>query len=68
MNTPKLQGQYPDANGHFGFYGGRFVGETLMSALTDLEAAWADAKNDPAFLNELRSMLANYAGRPTPLD
>jgi tryptophan synthase beta chain len=62
------QGQYPDKNGHFGFYGGRFVGETLMSALMELEAAWNDAKSDPAFMGEFRAMLANYAGRPTPLD
>ena len=39
MKTQSLQGQYPDATGHFGFYGGRYAGETLMAALTDLEAA-----------------------------
>jgi tryptophan synthase beta chain len=59
---------YPDAAGHFGGYGGRYVGETLMAALTDLEVAWSEAKNDPAFMAEFRAMLANYAGRPTPLD
>ena len=59
MKTPTIQGQYPDKNGHFGFYGGRFVGETLMSALMDLETAWNEAKNDPAFMGEFRSMLAN---------
>ena len=68
MKTQSLQGQYPDATGHFGFYGGRYVGETLMSALMELETAWNEAKNDPAFMGEFRSMLANYAGRPTPLD
>jgi tryptophan synthase beta chain len=61
-------GQYPDSSGHFGPYGGRFVGETLMTALLDVEAAWNEAKNDPAFLSEFREMLTNYAGRPTPLD
>lgn len=59
---------YPDASGHFGVYGGRYVGETLISALTDLERAWGAAKGDPEFLAEFGQMLANYAGRPTPLD
>ncbi len=67
-HQPSTLYSYPDSNGHFGFYGGRYVGETLMSALTDLEAAWNEAKSDPVFLNEFRSMLTNYAGRPTPLD
>ena len=64
----KLIGQYPDATGHFGPYGGRFVGETLMSALLDVEAAWNAAKTDSAFLADFRAMLRDYAGRPTPLD
>ena len=70
MTTPTspLIGQYPDATGHFGPYGGRFVGETLMSALLDVEAAWKSAKNDPAFMADFRAMLRDYAGRPTPLD
>ena len=59
---------YPDASGHFGPYGGRYVGETLIAALTDLEAAWTEAKHDPAFMAEFRAMLAHYAARPTPLD
>ena len=59
---------YPDATGHFGCYGGRYVGETLIAALADLETAWGEAKSDPAFMAEFRAMLANYAGRPTPLD
>ncbi len=59
---------YPDATGHFGPYGGRYVGETLIAALTDLEAAWLEAKNDPAFQAEFRAMLTHYAARPTPLD
>ena len=64
----KLIGRYPDSTGHFGPYGGRFVGETLMTALLDVEAAWKSAKHDPAFMAEFRAMLRDYAGRPTPLD
>ncbi|MDD4101238.1 MAG: tryptophan synthase subunit beta [Kiritimatiellae bacterium] len=66
--TNKLIGQYPDKSGHFGCYGGRFVGETLMAALADLENAWNDASKDVVFDRQFREMLANYAGRPTPLD
>ena len=70
MNTVnnKIIGQYPDKTGHFGPYGGRYVGETLMAALTELEEAWNKAKKDEAFMSEFRFMLQNYAGRPTPLD
>lgn len=68
MKTPPLQGQYPDASGHFGPYGGRYVGETLIAALTELEEAWTIAKNDPTFTQAFHNMLTNYAGRPTPLD
>jgi len=57
----------PDTMGHFGRYGGRFVPETLMSSLQDLEEAWGAARNDPAFLKELDHYLRTYAGRPTPL-
>ena len=57
----------PDAAGHFGRYGGRFVPETLMSPLHDLEEAWRAARNDPAFLSDLDHYLRTYAGRPTPL-
>ena len=58
----------PDATGHFGSYGGRYVGETLMTALQELEAVWNDARCDPVFLDAFHTMLRNYAGRPTPLD
>jgi tryptophan synthase beta chain len=51
----------------FGRYGGRYVPETLMPALAELEQAWADAKADPDFRKNLDRLLANYAGRPTPL-
>ena len=51
----------------FGPYGGQYVPETLMPALEELEAAWLDAWRDPGFRAELDDLLANYAGRPTPL-
>ena len=57
----------PDAAGHFGPYGGKFVPETLMPALDELEAAYLDALNDPAFRAELDDLLTTYVGRPTPL-
>jgi len=57
----------PDRTGHFGPFGGKFVPETLMAALTELEHAFAHARRDPAFQRELRELLAQYAGRPTPL-
>ncbi|MCK5328236.1 MAG: tryptophan synthase subunit beta, partial [Candidatus Latescibacteria bacterium] len=57
----------PDKNGHFGIYGGRFVPETLMPALEELERAYAQAKEDPAFEEELSHLLREYVGRPTPL-
>ncbi len=53
--------------GRFGAYGGRYVPETLMAALEELESAYAEAQADPAFHAELNSLLTNYAGRPTPL-
>ncbi len=60
--------QQPDAAGHFGPFGGRYVGETLMPALIELDAAYRDAMADPVFLAEYNHMLATYVGRPTPLD
>ncbi|MEI6564124.1 MAG: tryptophan synthase subunit beta [bacterium] len=58
---------FPDANGHFGVYGGRYVAETLMPALIDVEAAYRAAQADPAFDAEFRSLLKHYVGRPSPL-
>ncbi len=58
---------YPDANGRFGDYGGRYVPETLMPLVHDLGAAWAAAKADPAFQAELGGYLTHYVGRPSPL-
>jgi len=57
----------PDAGGHFGRYGGRFVPETLMAALETLAAAYDGARRNPAFQNELETILRDYVGRPTPL-
>lgn len=57
----------PDARGHFGPYGGRFVPEVLMAPLEELEKAYAEARVDAGFQAELADLLANYAGRPTPL-
>ena len=53
--------------GHFGAYGGRFVAETLMPLVLDLEKAYEAAKNDPAFHAELNGLLKHYVGRPSPL-
>jgi tryptophan synthase beta chain len=58
---------YPDADGHFGPYGGRYVAETLMPALEELERAFASAQADPSFAAELQALLREYVGRPTPL-
>ncbi len=57
----------PDASGHFGSYGGRFVPEALVAALDELTAAHLAARTDKVFLAELDRLLTTYAGRPTPL-
>ena len=57
----------PDADGHFGIYGGRYVAETLMPLILDLEAAYEAAKDDPDFAEEFDHLLAHYVGRPSPL-
>ncbi len=57
----------PDARGHFGRYGGSFVAETLVPALAELSAAYAAAKQDPAFRAEFESDLKHYVGRPSPI-
>jgi tryptophan synthase beta chain len=57
----------PDESGHFGIYGGRFVAETLMPLILDLEKAYADARKDPAFQKELDGYLTHYVGRPSAL-
>ncbi|MDC0759841.1 tryptophan synthase subunit beta [Brevibacillus sp. AG] len=57
----------PDENGRFGAFGGKFIPETLMNAVTELEIAFEEARRDPAFVQELNGLLSEYAGRPTPL-
>src|SRR3974390_2219004 len=57
----------PDEHGHFGIYGGRFVAETLMPLILDLEKAYTEAKADPAFKEEMDGYLTHYVGRPSPL-
>src|SRR5690349_16040048 len=56
-----------DRAGHFGPYGGRYVPEVLMAPLEELESAFSEAREDPAFQAELAGLLRDYAGRPTPL-
>jgi tryptophan synthase beta chain len=57
----------PDASGHFGPYGGRYVPEVLMAPLEELENAYVEVRHDAEFQAELKNLLENYAGRPTPL-
>src|ERR671935_681612 len=66
-NLPNSFRSGPDERGHFGIFGGRFVAETLMPLILDLEKAYAEAKADPAFQAEMNGYLKNYVGRPSPL-
>lgn len=59
--------KFPNTTGHFGIHGGRFVSETLMSALEELERIYMSVKNNPEFWKEYNDDLINYVGRPTPL-
>ncbi len=67
MNAPNSFRQGPDANGHFGAYGGRYVAETLMPLILELEREWKAAKADPAFAAQFDDLLEHYVGRPSPL-
>ena len=67
MTTPNTYRAGPDERGHFGIFGGRFVAETLMPLILEVEKAYAAAKDDPAFQAELSYYLAQYVGRPSPL-
>jgi tryptophan synthase beta chain len=67
MKLPNTYCGGPDARGRFGIYGGRFVAETLMPLILELEQAYEAAKADPAFTAELDAWLADYVGRPSPL-
>ncbi|QJD82433.1 tryptophan synthase subunit beta [Cohnella herbarum] len=62
-----MSSQVPDQHGRFGPFGGKYVPETLMNALIELEEAYLKYKDDPDFLEEVRYLLKQYSGRPTPL-
>ncbi len=66
IQAPSLRAG-PDANGHFGAFGGRYVAETLMPLILDLEKAYRAAQADPAFKAEFDYLLTHYVGRPSPL-
>ncbi len=70
MNKPERPNSYrslPDADGHFGLFGGRYVAETLMPLILDLEKAYREAKADPAFKAQMDDLMKNFVGRPSPL-
>ena len=70
MNAPQTQNSFrtgPDERGRFGLFGGRFVAETLMPLILELEQAYAVARADPAFQGEMEGYLTHYVGRPSPL-
>ncbi len=66
-SQPTSSAHRPDALGRFGKFGGKYVPETLMPALAELEAAFYQYRNDPAFQTELQGLLKDYVGRPSPL-
>jgi tryptophan synthase beta chain len=66
-NLPNSLRSQPDARGHFGEFGGRYVAETLMPLILDLEREYRAAKQDPAFKAEFDELLTQYVGRPNPL-
>ena len=57
----------PDKYGHFDQFGGKYVPETLLPAINELEKIYLSSKNDISFNNELKNLLQNFSGRPTPL-
>ena len=67
MTLPNSLRQQPDPSGHFGEYGGRYVAETLMPLILELEREYRAAKADPAFKAELDGLMTHYVGRPSPL-
>lgn len=67
MNAPNSFRAQPDDRGHFGDYGGRYVAETLMPLVLDLEREYRAAKQDPAFAAQFDDLLEHYVGRPSPL-
>ncbi|MCH2456653.1 MAG: tryptophan synthase subunit beta [Henriciella sp.] len=67
MNKPNTWAQWPDEKGRFGEFGGRYVAETLMPLILELEDEYRAAKKDPAFLSQMDDLWRNYVGRPSPL-
>ncbi|MCX8135284.1 MAG: tryptophan synthase subunit beta [Roseococcus sp.] len=67
LTRPNTYRSGPDAQGKFGGFGGRYVAETLMPLILEVERAYAEAKRDPAFHAEWRRLLTHYVGRPSPL-
>lgn len=67
MDLRNTWDQWPDENGRFGEFGGRYVAETLMPLILDLEAEYSAAKQDPAFAAQMDDLWAHYVGRPSPL-
>ncbi|SVD37363.1 uncharacterized protein METZ01_LOCUS390217, partial [marine metagenome] len=67
MNDDNTYRNGPDKAGHFGRFGGRFVAETLMPLILELESAYRSAKDDPMFAREVTGYFNNYVGRPSPL-
>lgn len=68
--TKSIKNSYrngPDEEGHFGIFGGRYVAETLMPLILDVEKTYNEAKNDPAFKQEFHELLKEFVGRPNPL-
>ena len=65
--TDNSYSQGPDQDGHFGMYGGRYVAETLMPLVLDLDRTWQEARGDPAFWEEFHGLGKDYIGRPSPL-
>jgi tryptophan synthase beta chain len=66
-NSPESYQSGPDSTGHFGQFGGRFVAETLMPLILEVEEAYTKYKNDPEFREELENLATHYVGRPSPL-
>jgi tryptophan synthase beta chain len=67
MDLRNTWDKWPDANGRFGEFGGRYVAETLMPLVLELEAEYRKAKQDPAFAAEMQDLWTHYVGRPSPL-
>ena len=67
MTEPRFGRRDPNARGYYGDYGGKFVPETLVAPVEELQQAYFEARQDPSFLEEFDRLLAHYVGRPTPM-